>query len=137
MASTFVKVRDFIESIAVIGAKYIFPILATICPVLKLPAWIGVIAGSVIPQLMAIAEQDFPAPGSGPMKKAKVLDAADKIMAVLESTFTGGAAGSFAKLKPTIEALIDQTVTAVNELAPAIIADDLPTIGTIAPLSGQ
>ena len=125
MASTFVKVRNWIEAAVVFGTKYIFPILATLCPVLKLPAWVGTVAGSVIPQLIAIAEQDIPEQGSGPMKKAKVLDAAEKIMAVLESTFTGGAAGSFAKLKPTIEALIDQTVNAVNELAPSIIADDV------------
>lgn len=132
--SKWVPIRDTIERIALYGAKFFFPMLAGIAPILGLPAWIGRAAGIIVPQLMAMAEADFPAPGSGPMKKAKVLSASEKIMAILEAEFTGGAAGSFAKMKPAIELLIDGTVSVTNALAPQIIANDAPGNGINVPI---
>jgi len=126
MASGWVKFRDTVEAIVGFGLKYIFPILSAIVPILKVPAWVGTVVGSVVPNLMAIAEQEFPAPGSGPMKKEKVLNVTEKLMALMESEFTGGAAGTFAKIKPTLEVLIDRTITAINDLDKSIIADDIP-----------
>lgn len=124
MASAWVQFRDKFTAILGIGVQFVLPILTTVVPALKLPAWVGTVAGNLIPQLMAIAEANSPAPGTGPAKKQQVLNAADEIMAVLAKTFTGGAATNFEALKPTISVLIDQTITAVNALAPQIIADD-------------
>lgn len=135
MASAWVQFRDKAEAIIGIGARVVFPLLGAFAPVLGLPAWVGTVAGSVVPQLMAIAEKDLPAAGSGPMKKAKVLDATEQILAILEKTFTGHAAADFAKLRPTLELLIDGTVSATNLIAPSIVADDKPglTAGEQAP----
>jgi len=124
--SKWVPIRDEIEKYAAYGARFFFPVLATVAPIVGLPVWVGTVAGALIPQLMTIAENNSPAPGSGPAKKQQVLNAADEIMAVLAKTFTGGALANFDKLRPTIETLIDQTVAAVNALAPKIIASDGP-----------
>jgi len=142
MASNWVMVRNQAEAIIGIGAKFAFPILATIAPVVGLPAWVGVLAGSIVPQIMGLVEANSPAPGGGPMKKTQVTNILNGFAAVLEKELTGGAKINMDKLMPTISILIDQTVNAVNALAPAIIADDTPAgppvvgSGIDAPLSG-
>ena len=142
MASSWVKFRNQAEAIIGIGARFAFPILATIAPALGLPVWVGVLAGSIIPQIMGIVEANNPAPGRGPIKKQQAINILNGFAAVLEKEFTGGAKINMDRLMPAISILIDQTVAAVNALAPAIIADDPPPgppvvgSGVFAPLSG-
>lgn len=126
MASAWVKFRDKAEAIIGIGAKFAFPILATVAPALGLPVWVGTFAGSIVPQLMGLVEANTPTPGSGAMKKTQVTNILNGFAAVLEKELTGGAKINLDKLMPTISILIDQTVTATNAIAPAIIADDTP-----------
>ena len=124
MASKWVKFRDEAEKIIAYGARLFFPILATLAPAFGLPTWVGALAGSIVPQLMGLVEANNPTPGSGPMKKQQVLNILNGFTAVLEKELTGGAKVSIDALMPTISKLIDQTVTAVNQLAPKVIADD-------------
>lgn len=122
--SKWVPIRDTIESVFAFAGKFIFPALALIAPALGLPKWIGIAAGRWVPALMEMAEETFPEPGSGPMKKAKVLALTQGIMNLIGAEFTGGAAVNFEKLQPMISQMIDQTVAMTNQLAPQIIADD-------------
>jgi hypothetical protein len=133
--SKWVPIRDSIVKYVTFGAKFVFPILGTLAPVLGLPAWAGTVATAIVPQLMVIAEENSPAPGTGPMRKQQVLTATQEIMAVLEKTFTGVAKSKFDTLAPLLGVLIDQTVTVVNALDKKVIADDKPglTPGEQAP----
>lgn len=123
-SGSWVKFRNTAEAILGIGAKYIFPVVASLVPVLNVPRWAAVLVTNVVPALMAAAETMNNAPGAGPAKKSQVMEAAAGMMAVLEKTFTGGAKGNFDLLRPTLEILIDRTVAMVNDLAPEIIQDD-------------
>lgn len=125
--SKWTEFRDEAERIIAYGARLFFPILATVAPALGLPTWVGALAGSIVPQLMGLVEANSQTPGSGPMKKQQVLNILNGFMAVLEKELTGGAKVNIDALMPTISKLIDQTVTAVNQLAPKVIADDDPT----------
>lgn len=125
--SKWTEFRDSAEKIVAYGARLFFPILATIAPALGLPVWVGALAGSIVPQLMGLVETNTPVSGAGPMKKQQVLNIMHGFAAVLEKELTGGAKVNIDALMPTISKLIDQTVTAVNELAPKVIADDDPT----------
>jgi len=125
--SKWTEFRDKAEKIIAYGARLFFPILATVAPALGLPVWVGALAGSIVPQLMGLVEANTPASGAGPMKKQQVLNILNGFTAVLEKELTGGAKVSIDALMPTISKLIDQTVTAANELAPQIIADDTPS----------
>jgi hypothetical protein len=60
------------------------------------------------------------------MRKQQVLNIMNGFTAVLEKELTGGAKVNLDALMPTISKLIDQTVTAANELAPKIVANDAP-----------
>lgn len=124
--SKWTEFRDQAEKIVAYGARLFFPILATVAPALGLPVWVGALAGSIVPQLMGLIEANNPTPGSGPMKKQQVLNILNGFTAVLEKELTGGAKVNIDALMPTISKLIDQTVTAVNTLAPKIIAADTP-----------
>jgi hypothetical protein len=124
--SKWVPIRDSIVKYVTFGAKFVFPVLGAIAPALGLPAWAGTVASSIVPQLMVIAEENSPAPGSGPMRKAQVLKATQEIMSVLEANFTGVAKSRFENLAPIVGLLIDQTVTIVNAVDKKIIADDKP-----------
>ena len=129
--SNWTQFRDKAENIVAYGARLFFPILATLAPVLGLPVWVGALAGSIVPQLMGLVEANTPASGAGPMKKQQVLNIMHGFAAVLEKELTGGAKVNLDALMPTISLLIDQTVTATNELAPKIIANDGPSaVGT-------
>ena len=143
MASTWVRIRNTIEGIAVFGAKYVFPVAASFAASAGFRPWAGVLIVNIVPALMAAVETMHTEPGTGPVKKQQVLDAAAGMMAVLEQTFTGGAAVNFDKIKPTLSILIDQTIAMVNDLMPEIIANDgmppgPPVVGSgiDAPLSG-
>ena len=125
--SKWVPIRDSIIKYVTFGAKFVFPLLGTLAPVLGLPAWVGAVATSIVPQLMMIAEENSPAPGTGPMRKQQVLNATQEIMAVLEKNFTGIAKARFEALLPTLGLLIDQTVGVVNAIDKKIIADDAPS----------
>ena len=126
--SVWVPIRDSIVKYVTIGAKFVFPLLGTLAPVLGLPAWAGVVASSLVPQLMVIAEENSPKKGTGPMRKQQVLNATQEIMAVLEKTFTGVAKVKFDNLMPVLGVLIDQTVGMVNEIDKKVIADNpVPT----------
>lgn len=122
--------RDKAENIVAYGARLFFPILATIAPALGLPTWIGTFAGAIVPQLMGLVEANTPAAGSGPMRKTQVTNILNGFAAVLEKELVGTKV-DISKLMPTISLLIDQTVTATNELAPKIIADDKPADPTL------
>lgn len=128
--SKWVAFRDKAENIVAYGARLFFPILATVAPALGLPTWVGALAGSLVPQLMGLAEANNPTPGSGPMKKQQVLNILNGFTAVLEKELTGGAKVNLDALMPTLSKLIDQTVTAANELTPKVIANDGPAIDT-------
>jgi hypothetical protein len=125
--SKWVPIRDSIIKYVTFGAKFVFPLLGTLAPVLGLPAWVGAVATSIVPQLMMIAEENSPAPGTGPMRKQQVLNATQEIMAVLEKNFTGIAKARFEALLPTLGLLIDQTVGVVNAIDKNLIADDAPS----------
>jgi hypothetical protein len=125
--SKWVPIRDSIIKYVTFGAKFVFPLLGTLAPVLGLPAWVGAVATSIVPQLMMIAEENSPAPGTGPMRKQQVLNATQEIMAVLEKNFTGIAKARFEALLPTLGLLIDQTVGVVNAIDKKVIADDVPS----------
>ena len=124
--SKWVAFRDHAEQIVAYGARLFFPILATLAPAFGLPTWVGALAGSIVPQVMGLVEANTPASGAGPMKKQQVLNIMHGFAAVLEKELTGGAKVNIDALMPTISLLIDQTVTATNELAPKIIASDSP-----------
>lgn len=128
MTSAWVRFRNEAEAIIGIGAKFAFPILATVAPAFGLPTWVGTLAGSLVPQLMSLVEANTPTPGSGAMKKQQVINLTTGFMELLqkENLLTGAAAQNLDKFMPTVAALIDQTVTAVNALAPQIIANDAP-----------
>jgi len=132
--SKWTEFRNTAEKIIAYGARLFFPILATVAPMLGLPTWVGALAGSIVPQLMGLVEANNPKPGSGPMKKQQVLNIMNGFAAVLEKELTGGAKVNIDILMPTISLLIDQTVTAANELAPKIIADDEPLLDPTSPL---
>ena len=129
--SNWTVFRDKAENIVAYGARLFFPILATVAPALGLPTWVGALAGSIVPQLMGLVEANTPATGSGPMRKTQVLNIMNGFAAVLEKELTGGAKVNLDALMPTISLLIDQTVTAANQLAPKVIADDKPADPTL------
>ncbi len=131
MSSAWVQFRDKAEQIVAYGARLFFPILATVAPVLGLPTWVGALAGSIVPQVMGLVEANTPASGAGPMKKQQVLNILNGFAAVLEKELTGGAKVNLDALMPTISILIDQTVTAANQLAPKVVADDKPADPTL------
>lgn len=126
--SKWVPIRDSIIKYVTFGARFVFPILGTLAPVLGLPVWVGTVATSIVPQLMVIAEENSPAPGTGPMRKQQVLNATQEIMAVLEKNFTGIAKSRFDALMPILGVLIDQTVMVVNAMDKKVIADDGPPV---------
>jgi hypothetical protein len=125
--SKWTEFRDEAERIIAYGARLFFPILATVAPALGLPVWVGALAGSIVPQVMGLVQANMPATGAGPMRKQKVLNILNGFTAVLEKELTGGAKVNLDALMPTISKLIDQTITAANELAPKVIADDVPS----------
>jgi hypothetical protein len=47
-------------------------------------------------------------------------------MEYLETQLTGGSKGTFDKLRPSIEGIIEGTIGLVNDLDKSIIADDVP-----------
>ena len=123
MPSRWVKFRDSVEAIIGIGAKIVLPIASVAALIPGIPAGIAA-ALRAVPAFMAAVEEAIPAPGSGPAKKQAVLNSSKALMDFLDTQLTGGAAGSFDKLRPAIEAIIEGTVGVVNGLAPQIIADD-------------
>lgn len=127
MTSNWVKFRDTVEAIIGIGAQFVLPIVGIVGLVPGIPASISSVL-KIIPSLMAAFEQAIPAPGSGPVKKAAVLATTKSIMDVLDKqVLTGGAKASYDTLLPVITAIVDSTITTVNQVAPQIIADDNPT----------
>jgi hypothetical protein len=114
--------------------KYIFPVVVSVAGAFNLPAWAVNIITRVVPSLIGIVEEASPAPGTGPVKKQMVLDATEKLVVLMGSTFTGGAAVTFDKIKPVLSVLIDQTVSATNAIAPKVIANDVVVSGPNMPV---
>jgi len=134
MASAWVQFRDKAEAIIGVAWNFFVPIAAIASVSFGFPPGIAA-ALKVIPTIMGEVEKLLPAPGSGPAKKAQVLGITKIIMDALDTQLTGGAATSYSKLKPLIEATIDSSITTINLVAPAIIANDPvapgpPTIGS-------
>jgi hypothetical protein len=129
--SVWVPIRNEIEDDFMIASKYVFPALAVAAQVFGLPSWIGVVAGKVVPAAMTMAEEAFPANGSGPAKKSAVMTFSDGVLALAAQTFTGGALANLDKIMPFLSSAIDSTVALVNAKAPSIIANDDP--GAVPP----
>ena len=134
MPSKWVVFRDKAEQIVAYGARLFFPILATVAPAFGLPTWVGVLAGSLVPQIMGLVESNTPAPGAGVMKKQQVLNIMNGIAGVLQKELPNMANVDITKMMPTISLLIDQTVTAANQLMPNVVADDVPAAPTPPPV---
>lgn len=132
--SRWVPVRDWMVDGIGLLAKFVAPIVVVAASVLGLPPGIAAVL-KAIPALMAAAEIALPEVGSGPAKKQQVLDSARAFMAVAEKNLTGIAHANFDVLKPLIEAIINNGIAAVNQLAPLIIADDRPP--PVAPTIGS
>jgi hypothetical protein len=126
MASTWVRIRNTIVSILGIGAKIAVAVGSTAAGIPGVPLWAARTLG-MVPFLMEIYETAMPDPGSGPTRKTNVINATKKLYEFLEKNIvTGGAQGTFEKLQPQIELIIEATVGAVNAIKPEIVADDLP-----------
>jgi len=118
--STWVPIRNKILSIG----KFFIPVVSAAAGLFGggLPKGVLVVLKG-LPSLMAIAEEAAP-PGSGPAKKQAVMDAADKLLALIGPEFTGGAAENFDKYKDTIGLAIDGLISAVNAVDKGLVADD-------------
>lgn len=127
MPSTFVIWRDRFEAIFSVGAKYIVPLLSGAATALGVPPNVAAVL-DIIPALMSKLEAVIPAKGSGPVKSKVVMSVVQIAMDTLEANLTGAAATSFEKLKPLIQASINNTISAVNDIAPGVImaAPDAP-----------
>ena len=134
--SAWVKFRDGAEAIIGMGWNFFVPIAAVAGTAFGFPPGIAA-AIKVIPTIMGEVEKLLPAPGSGPAKKAQVLGITKIIMDALDTQLTGGAAVSYGKLKPLIEATIDSSINTINMIAPAIIADDAPDPLAPPPVPGN
>ena len=124
--SAWTEFRDKVEEGFAFVVKYIFPIVVSVAGSFALPAWAMTVITRIVPELIGIVEQASPAPGTGPAKKAAVLTATEQTLALLQSSFTGGAKVNFDKIRPVLSTMIDQAVAATNALAPQIIANDGP-----------
>ncbi len=122
--SAWVKFRDKFEAIIGIGAKYIVPLLSVAAAALGVPAPVAAVLNA-IPDLMAKLEAVLPVKGSGPVRSEVVLSVMQIAMDTIESNLTGGAAESFNKLKPLIQASMTNTVLAVKDLVPGVMSDGL------------
>ena len=122
MPSTFVIWRDKFEAILGYGVKYIVPLLSVAAVILGVPAPVAAIMNA-IPALMSKLEAVIPAKGSGPVRSEVVLSVMQIAMDTLETNVTGGAATSFEKLKPLIQASMTSSVTALKDLLPGLMAD--------------
>lgn len=112
MASTWVRIRDrFVDLVSRIVVP-VASILSLAVP--GLPAGVAVILRA-IPVLMSVAEQIHPESGSGAKKSEFVHVAAEAMLTAVGVTVTGGAAETYAKIKPTIQAIIDNGVALVND----------------------
>ncbi len=125
MSSAWVLFRDKVEAIIGIAAKYVVPLLSVAAAALGVPAPVAAVL-SAIPDLMGKLEVILPAKGSGPVRSDIVLSVMQVSMDAIEKQLTGGAATSFEKLKPLIQASMTNAVTAVTDLAPGIIAPASP-----------
>jgi len=128
--STWVPIRDSIEDAFSFVIKYIFPVVVSVAGSFALPAWAITVITKVVPALIGIVEQASPEPGTGPVKKKAVMDATEQFLALLNSTFTGGAKINFDQIRPVLSTMIDRAVTATNALAPQIIGNDPPLVGS-------
>jgi hypothetical protein len=130
--STWVPKRDKVEDFLSKVMTFVTPLAAIAVAFFNLPVGVAAVLRG-LPALMAIVEEASPAAGTGPAKKAQVMLAAKDLMAFSGQQFTGPAAENFEKYAPLISATIDSAITVVNQIAPNIVANDLPAIGTVAP----
>lgn len=73
--------------------------------------WLTILL-QLIPSLIKIAEAIFAdVPKSGADKKALVLGVADNLVAVADSTFSGGAKETWAAIRPSVGLVVDATAT--------------------------
>jgi len=121
--SKWVPFRDTAEAILAVVGKMAAVIAPIALASFNLPAGAALVL-RIIPALMGIVEQTFPAPGTGTMKKQAVLNSTQALLDYIDTQLTGGAKSSFTKLKPLIDGIIDNGIGLVNQLAPSIIADD-------------
>jgi hypothetical protein len=125
MASRWVRFRDTAEAIIGIGLKLVVAVGGTVAGIPGVPAW-AIRVLTMIPSFMSLVEVAMPEAGSGPAKKTAVLNSTKALMDYLETQLTGGAKGTFDKLRTSIEGIIEGTIGLVNDLDKSIIADDVP-----------
>jgi len=135
MASAWVKFRDTAEAIIGIGAKLILAVGGTVAGIPGVPAW-AIRVLSIIPAFMSVVEVAMPEPGSGPAKKTAVVNSTKALLDYLEVELTGGAKGTFDKLRTSIEGVIEGTIGLVNDLDKSIIADDVTAPNPLEPGGG-
>jgi hypothetical protein len=133
MPSKWVLFRNQAEAIIGIGLKLVLAVAGTVVGIPGVPLW-AIKVLTQIPSLMSIVEIAMPAPGSGPAKKTAVINSTKALLDYLETQLSGGAAGTFDKLKGSIEGIIEGTIGLVNSLNKSIIADDV--VGVPQPGSG-
>ena len=121
--SRWTDFRDTAEAIIGIGAKLILAVSGTVLGIPGLPVWASRVL-NIIPAFMAVVEIAMPEPGSGPAKKTAVVNSMKALMDYLDTQLTGGGKGTFDKLRPTIEGIVEGTIGIVNSVRPDIIADD-------------
>ena len=125
MASKWVKFRDTAEAIIGIGLKLVVAVGGTVVGIPGVPVW-AIRVLTMIPSFMSIVEVAMPEPGTGAAKKTAVINSTKALMDYLETQLTGGAKGTFDKLKTSIDGIIEGTIGLVNGLDKSIIADDAP-----------
>jgi len=121
--SKWTDFRDTAEAIIGVGAKLILAVAGTVAGIPGVPPW-AIRVLSIIPAFMSVVETAMPEPGSGPAKKTAVVNSTKALMDYLENELTGGAKGTFDKLRGSIDGIIEGTIGIVNSVRPDIIADD-------------
>jgi len=71
-----------------------------------MPAILGLVI-KLIPTLVAVAELIFNRPKAGEEKKEWVLSMADNVMTGVDITLTGGAADTWARIRPLVGNVVD------------------------------
>lgn len=78
---------------------------------------------AALPGLIDSAENAF-GDGTGPIKKAYVMDGAEKLVAAMGDISTGGQKDTWETIAPFTSSIVDGIVAGVNSLAGEAVIDD-------------
>jgi hypothetical protein len=113
---------DFFSGLAKVICG-LFPILSTvmtvIAPELVVPAQII----SALPGLITTAEAAL-GDGSGPIKKAAVMQGAQLLAKDITDMSTGGQKATWEQYSPMVSVLVDSIVAGVNAVKPGTVVDN-------------